>query len=195
MRNFVQWAKQRFVIYNLLPEYFATIRYSWVDVAWGAGVPAIAFIIPWSLNYPIPTWAIVSFFVWALFVAGYHAWRTDHVRLKPKIRAHGTRQVSRALVNSAGMITGYRIFCQVVMACLTDAPVYECTGHLQRIERWTNENHWEDSGLDQSLTVQWGNETSERRIEQHPGAERPLNVFFYASSEESVGNWRTQRWG
>ena len=93
-----QWIRQRFRQYDLLPEYFATIRYLWVDVAWGAGVPAVIFIMWWSLEYPfpIPRWAIATFFDWALIMAGYHSWHTDHVRLKPKIKAHTESDVGQS---------------------------------------------------------------------------------------------------
>jgi hypothetical protein len=57
----------------------------WVNVAWGVGVPAIVFILLWSLEVITDKRKIAYFFVWALFMAGYFVWRADHLRLKQKI--------------------------------------------------------------------------------------------------------------
>ena len=169
------------MLYDLLPEYFATVRHTWVEVAWGAGVPAIVFIILWSLDR-IPQWAILLFFVWALFVAGYHNWRGDHVRLKPRIKAQRTYQTPTPVFVQHVGVVAHRVFSQIVVTCLTEAPVYECEGHLQRVQKFTGRK-WEETDLDKNLILQWANE-KERKIEQHPRAEKMLNVFFVQDSPQ-----------
>jgi hypothetical protein len=68
-----------------LPEYFYAVRVEWVNVAWGVGLPAIAFIILWSLEVITDKQKIAYFFVFALFMAGYYVWRPNHLRLQKKI--------------------------------------------------------------------------------------------------------------
>jgi hypothetical protein len=65
-----------------LREYFNAVRVEWVNVAWGVGVPAVAFIILWSLEVITDKRKIAYFFVWALFMAGYYVWRAEHVQLQ-----------------------------------------------------------------------------------------------------------------
>ena len=51
-------------------------------------------------------------------------------------------------------------------------------GRLRRVQRFSERNGWEDTGLDNNLLLQWANEAGLRSIEQHPGVERMLNVFY-----------------
>lgn len=77
--------KNQFKKHKEIPEYFYAFRVEWVNVAWGVGPPAVAFIILWSLNVIQDVHKIGYFFLWAFFMAGYYVWRADHVRLEKKI--------------------------------------------------------------------------------------------------------------
>ena len=68
MRAFKFLANQ-FRTLRELPEYFYAVRVEWVNVAWGVGVPAIAFILLWSMDVIKETRTVAYFFVWALFMA------------------------------------------------------------------------------------------------------------------------------
>ena len=110
-------------------------------------------------------WAVA----WVFLVAGYYVWRTDHVRLVPKLAVRGTRlQDTPVTIN--GSVYDHRTFVQLLPTCLTQAPVYECVAYLQKVER-LNEDGWKDTALDKNLILNWAGE-------QHPQSEQPLNIFF-----------------
>jgi len=176
MSKLWQWVKLRFTVYDLLPDYFSTVRNIWVEVAWGAGVPALAFVILWSLGVNFPTWAITLFFIWALLVAGYHSWRRERVRLIPKLKIREAKFQATPVV-LGDHILGNRTFVQLVPECLTDAPIYECAGYLQQVWKISGKGEWIDTGLDKNLTLQWGNQ-KDRVVTQHPRSEHVLNVFY-----------------
>jgi hypothetical protein len=176
MSKLWQWVERRFAVYDLSLDYFSTIRHVWVEVVWGASVIALAFVIPLSLGYNIPRWGIVLFFVGALLIAGYHSWRRERVRLIPKLGISKAKFVTTP-VTRGGHVLGNRTFVQLVPECLTEAPVYECTGYLQKVWKLSAEGGWIDAGLDQNLTLQWGNK-QERVVTQHPRAEHFLNILY-----------------
>jgi hypothetical protein len=115
-------------------------------------------------------WAAV---ILALFVAGYYIWRADHLRLMPKLKITEAR-FQGTPVERNQMIVDERTFIQLIPKCLTESPVYECMAYLQRLDRLTADNQWEETALDRNVILNWG----EDRVVLHPGAEKPLNVFF-----------------
>jgi hypothetical protein len=170
-----QWFKNRIGKLDLLVAYFKAAYSQWHEILWGATVPAVIFFLWWSIGLP-PTKAVVGWFVVALFLAGYYLWRTDHVRLIPRFRATGTQYKTTPIETILGVVD-YKTFSQVVLRCSTAEPICECVGHLQRVERFTENNLWEETELDKGLILQWSNE-KQRKIEQHQGAEKALNVFY-----------------
>ncbi len=174
MASFSDWLKGRINKYDLVLDYFATLRQTWVDVALGTGVPAVGFIIWWSLGN-IPQWAIALFFVWALIVAGYFSWRADHVRLLPKfeigefcIQETPTEGLQR------------RVNVQLIARCLTDAPVKECQGYLLRVYKQNDKSDWDLTAMNESHILDWSRHGA-TPLTLKPGIDQRLNVCFIAS--------------
>jgi hypothetical protein len=162
---------------HLLFQYFTLVFTRWQAALWGGSVLAVAFgwhFVTADWPYPVKVTACVT----ALFFAGYYVWRVDHVRLIPRLGIVGTRlqdtPVTKQIVAAGGIveekILDHRTFVQVLPKCLTDAPVYECLAHLQKVQRFSD-GRWEDTDLDINLVL-----NSEK--EQYPGSEHPINIFF-----------------
>ena len=80
----LQWFKRRFKELDHLEEYFPLLFTRWQAAIWGGSVLAVAFgwhFITADWPYPVKLAACIV----ALFFAGYHVWRTDHLRLQQKI--------------------------------------------------------------------------------------------------------------
>jgi hypothetical protein len=68
---------------------------------------------------------------------------------------------------------------------LTEAPLYECEGHLKEMRRLNPiQKQWETSDL-KSLVLKWDN-TEDKQITQYPGVEKPLNIVFIQHSDGQV---------
>jgi len=68
----------------LMPDYFRALAKEWFNILFGETLVGIGFLIWWALGAPT-NHALVVVFVLAMFVAGYYAWRADHLRLETKI--------------------------------------------------------------------------------------------------------------
>jgi hypothetical protein len=148
------WLKRRIKSFDLFSDYLATVRHTWVDVAWGAGLPAIGFIIWWSLGNP-PQWVVVCFFVWALLIAGYYSWRVDHLRLMPRFEIGDFHLQLTPTTDPVGNPTGQSVFIQLLPKCLTEAEVEECQGHLRSVYRWSEKRQWELTELNETVLLGW----------------------------------------
>jgi len=169
------WLKSRIKTYDLFWEYFATLRRTWVDVAWGTGVPAVGFIIWWSLGN-IPQWAIALFFVWALIVAGYFSWRADHLRLMPKFEI---REFCIQETPTEGLQR--KVYIQLVPQCLTDASVKECQGNLLAVfKQIVGDSEWAATSMDEPLHLEWSYRGS-GPLTLKPGIAQRLNVCYRVS--------------
>lgn len=84
MRRIFEWLKKRFGTFDLLPEYFTAAGSQMQNILWGALLPFLAWGIWFVLGNP-PLWVNATAVGLALFVAGYHVWRADHVRLERKL--------------------------------------------------------------------------------------------------------------
>ena len=152
------------------------------NVLWGALLPFLVWGIWFIVSSP-PLWINITAVGLALFLAGYYVWRADHIQLIPGVRIAGTKYKSTPFIN-ARHDRDHRTFSQVVVRCLEKSPVYECVGRLQRVER-LRDNEWEEVDIDGGLVLQWSNER-QRSIEQHPGAEKALNVFYVEHSSREI---------
>jgi hypothetical protein len=73
-----RWYEQHAQTFDLFPDYIKAIYSRWHDYLWGA--PLLAPIIVWYLLGHPPMWVIGWTFVSALLVAGYYAWREEHLK-------------------------------------------------------------------------------------------------------------------
>jgi len=64
----------------LLPDYFRAIAKQWTNILFGEGLVAVVFLVWWALGSP----PLVLIFVSAMFVAGYYAWREEHIAAHQK---------------------------------------------------------------------------------------------------------------
>jgi hypothetical protein len=71
-------------LFLLLPDYFRALAKEWLNILFGETLVGIGFVIWWALGAPT-NHALVGVFVIAMFVAGYYAWRADHLRLETKL--------------------------------------------------------------------------------------------------------------
>jgi hypothetical protein len=189
MSRTTDWLRNRIATYGSFFDYCATLRHTWVDVAWGAGLPAVAFIIVWSLGFPIPQWGIAAFFVWALIMAGYHSWRLDHMRLVPKFAVRGIKyQSTPTMDENTGQPIGASVYAQLLLKCLTSAPIPECAGHLREVRKWSPETQqWEETALNESLPLGWSHGDKEHSpITLEPDIERHLNLFFVHGDKKTI---------
>jgi hypothetical protein len=146
------------------------------------GACSVAYWLLWFRPNPPSGWITLIYALWIIFVSGYFLWRADHLRLIPQLDVIGTRfeDMQIALNEHLGEV---RTFCQLVPKCKTESPVYECTGHLMQVRRWSR-NAWEITDLG-PLTLRWGN-VQDNEITLHPGAENVLNVFYIRHSDRQV---------
>src|ERR1700733_6897917 len=154
-----KWFRERFRKYDLFAEYFATLKETWVDVAFGTGVPAIIFVVLWSLAVDIPRWAVVLFLIWAHIVAGYFGWLLDHVRLIPKLEFGEVRVVKTPTTETIGPVIRpgpERIVAKILVRLATEATVTECRGQLLRVWKWREtEKHWVITDVDEPVDLLW----------------------------------------
>lgn len=195
MAKLFRWALNQFNKLGLLPEYAQAIARQWTNILFGESILAVVFLIWWSLAGPSDAKLIVAF-VAAMLVAGYYAWRPLHVRLAPKgkiTQAHTREEfVERLMFSSTGLpaqgeVVDERNFVQIEFKCLTEAPLYECTGYLKEVRKLSNGN-WEPAEF-KSLILKWDNENEVKQITQHPGVEKPLNVISIRRSDNFVELW------
>jgi hypothetical protein len=165
---------------ELLWKYFLAFKEKWWELFWGPTVLGVVFGIA-TIWYPP---ARIVFFIYVLivaFLAGYYLWRDNYVRLIPKLGISGTR-FQDTPVTSNDVILDHRVFVQLTPECLTESPVYECVGYLQKIEKRVEENQWEETALDRNLVLNWG----EDKVELHPRSEIPLNIFFIQRNTRQI---------
>jgi hypothetical protein len=166
---------------KLLLDYWLAVKEHGWETLWGAGIVGVPFGL--LTIYYAPSRAFLGWlFVWIVLVAGYNAWRTDHVRLIPKLKIVETRFQWTPTTNELGIATDERTFIQLMPKCLTESPVYECVGYLQHVDKLTENGQWEETVLDRNLILHWG----ENKVELHPQSEKPLNVFFIQHSNRRI---------
>jgi hypothetical protein len=84
MQLIIGWLKKRLKTFDLLPEYFTAAMETMQDVLWGGLLPFVVWGIWFILGNP-PMGVNITALGIALFLAGYYAWRADHVRLQKTI--------------------------------------------------------------------------------------------------------------
>jgi hypothetical protein len=182
VRSVGRWLFKQFQKLALLPEYFRAIAKEWLNILFGETLLAVLFLLWWSLANPSNP-RLILVFVAAMFVAGYYAWRADHVRLIPKFEIREFRIQPTPTTDATGRISGSSIWIQLVPKCLTEAEVANCQGHLQRVCKWSNAEGWLETELNETLPLGWSLlDEGHSPIILHPGVERRLNVFSIHSN-------------
>jgi hypothetical protein len=142
-----RWASK----YGLFPDYITIIIRRWQEHLWGESALAAAMVIALALLHP-PAWVIVLYFLLVLVLAGYFAWRVDHLRLIPKLTVTKFYIQPTNTNNPAES----RVFVQILPECITEAPVLGCSGHLLRVcKRATIEEKWGPTALTEKLPLMW----------------------------------------
>jgi hypothetical protein len=180
MRNKItQWFRRRFRELDLLEEYFSLLFTRWQAVIWGGSVLAVAF--GWRfITSDWPHFIKLSACVVALFFAGYYVWRTDHVRLIPKLEL-----VSLHMIYTPTNVPNLqRRFVQVLVRCATESPLDNCRGQLLRILKWS-QGDWQPTLVDESLDLLWSN-ADIASVTLEPGNDKRLNVFFVDSATRNI---------
>jgi hypothetical protein len=135
----------------LMPGYFRALAKQWLNILFGETLVGIGFLIWWALGAPT-NHALIIVFVVAMFVAGYYAWRADHVRLLPQLSI-GSVVVQETPTEASGEKRA--VFVQVELIC-KDAPVEECRGHLLRVyKRYMGESEWTLTQMNERLDLEW----------------------------------------
>jgi hypothetical protein len=80
------WLGTRLRTFDLLPDYLRVVIGHWNDILWGS-IPTFPFVIWWFLGSP-PVWLVTIIFIWVLLVAGYYAWRKEHLAISTIPSSH-----------------------------------------------------------------------------------------------------------
>jgi hypothetical protein len=179
-----QWFRGQFGKLGLLPDFFRVIAKEWLNILFGETLLGIGFLLWWSLAGPSNAKLIVVF-VAAMFIAGYYAWRADHVRLMPKLEATRFTRQTTDTFDQSGRKHGWSEYFQLLPRCLTEANVEECRGLLTSIEMLDGvSNNWERTE-EEVMFLEWSHSGAEP-ITLYPHAERRLNMFFMHSDNREV---------
>jgi hypothetical protein len=184
MASIFQWFRRQFGKLGLLPDFFRVIAKEWLNILFGETLVGIGFLLWWSLAGPSNAKLIVVF-VAAMFVAGYYAWRADHVRLLPKFEVTQFTRQTTDTFDQAGKKNGWSEYLQLLPQCLTEANVEECRGLLTSIEMLGGFTDGWEPAEDEVMFLEWSHGDS-APITLYPHAERRLNVFFMHSSNREI---------
>jgi len=174
---------RRFRQEHLVFQYFTLVATAWQALLWGGSVLAVA----WGVRFIVGTWPewVNWTAVLVAFVAGYHVWRTDHVRLIPEFEVKQFVEQSTPVL-FGGRPIGTAIYFQLVPKCLTDANVEECRGFLTAVHVFREQG---DTSESEVLPLQWSHGDTQKPAEPLtlcPGAENRLNVFSIDSDQPDV---------
>lgn len=152
-------------------EYWVAVwGHAW-EIWWGAGVIGLV-CTGLTLYYAPSRWILGWAVAWVFLVAGYYAWRADHVRLVPRLEL-GTLHTVRMPTNAPNL---ERLFVQVLVKCTTEFSLDDCRGQLLRVMKWSN-GEWAPTHVDESLDLLWS-QVDKPSITLESGVDRRLDVFF-----------------
>lgn len=158
-----------------MPDYFRAIAKQFNNILFGETLVGIVFLLWWALAGPSNTKLIVVFVV-AVLVAGYYAWRADHVRLIPRFRIEGFHLQPTPTLDPSTQKSWKTLYVQIQPRCCSELPITGCSGHLLRVDMWVV-GQWTNTGMNEALLLEWSN-GSDKPITLYPGAENRLNVFL-----------------
>jgi hypothetical protein len=175
LRDLWAFTKQKLRTLESFPEYLEAIIQGWNDLFF-LSIPTLPFIAWWYLGDP-PMAIRIFVFIWVLVFAGYYAWRTDHLRLTPKMKFPDP---PFCFHDQPTDTNEERRYVQLLPECISDAPVQGCKGYLLRIMRW-NGNGWSPTEYDHAMGLVWSFQKQFIEIETrslHQGVDQRLNVMF-----------------
>jgi len=118
--------------------------------------------------------------VGAMFIAGYYAWRSDHLHLIPKLEI---AQIVLTPTPTDQQIP--LIVVHIIPKCLTDAPVEGCKGYLLRVLRWSEDTKdWAPTEIDEPLDLLWSIHDDDLPRTLHPGIEKRFNLCWINQSHQ-----------
>jgi hypothetical protein len=191
LKTFFAWATVRAATLDLLSTYFAEIRKRWVDIFWGASLPFLALVLWWCLGQP-PMWLTITVIAWGFLIAGYYAWREDHLRLIPTIRL--TFENREPFVQTTPtQIRGHplappgsgpdRVYIRVFPQCSTR--VRDCTPYLLAIYREEN-GAWVPTPMNEPCLLTWANRPPVERLDIEPGIGPYVDVCYIEQGSDQI---------
>ena len=184
MASIYKWFRRQFGKLGLFPDFFRVIAKEWLNILFGETLVGIAFLLWWSLAGPSNAKLIVVF-VAAMFVAGYYAWRADHVRLLPKFEVTQFTRQTTDTFDQTGKKNGWSEYLQLLPRCLAEANVEECRGLLTSIEMLGGFTDGWEPAEEEVMFLEWSHGDA-APITLYPHAERRLNMFFMHSSNREI---------
>jgi hypothetical protein len=170
---------QRQAELQLFPQYLRSIIEHWNSIAWGPSILAFLFFSLWlSIGSP-PLALTIAAFAIVFILAGYYAWRAEHIRLIPKLTFSEEILVVENQTNGE-----WAKWLQLLPQCLTDVPVEGCQGYLLQV-RVLKAGRWEATPLSEPLKLTWSNH-DDRPLVLRPGIPQRLNVLWVTNKRGIV---------
>jgi hypothetical protein len=164
----------------LFPEYLKAIIGHWNEIFF-LSIPTLPFVAWWYLGDP-PIWIRVAVFLWVLVIAGYYAWRRDHLILMPKITLRFENRTPFVQMTSvANPEVTLRQYFRLFPDCLS--PV-ESEGYLLRVFRQVD-GRWEPTPFNEAVPLTWADGRS-GPIKVEPEIGPYLNVFYVETFEKQI---------
>jgi hypothetical protein len=170
---------------RLLWEYWLAFKDKAWEVFWGPTVLGIVFGLVTLWYSPARPWFLL-YVLAVVFLTGYYLWRTDHIRLIPRLRAKAVllQETPTAFEHIRG------IYVQVKVVCLTEASVSECRGHLVRVckKDYPDQDQWEETEMNESVYLAWSlrGDKAFEPLTLEPGVEPRLNICHWASNSPQI---------
>jgi hypothetical protein len=182
MRRISTWLKTRLETFALLPEYGRAIAKQWMNILFGETVVGAIFLIWWAISNPKNP-PLILIFVLAVIVAGYFAWRADHIRLMPKLSVTTLCPPNETDTENPDVTN---LFIQIIPECLTDVPVHGCRGRLLQVgKRFEDGEDWRLTGMDSPLFLGWDYYGS-GEFTLEPGIRQRLNICWWSNRSRFI---------
>jgi hypothetical protein len=178
---------RQFKTFDLLPEYFFSVKAEAWNLAWGPGFIAVIFCLWWfERATPMPTLNVALFLGAALVLAGYYLWRADHLRLVPKITLRFANEPPFVQTTPAAT-PGSEIILSRYWRVFPDcsAPVENCTGYLLKVFKEVD-GRWEPTAFDEAVPLMWANRNFAGPTTIEPKIGPYLDVFYVDSLNKEI---------
>jgi len=179
VENLWNFTKQRFKTLELFPDYLKSVIARWNDIFF-LSIPALPFVAWWYVGEP-PMAVKLIVFLWILVIAGYYAWRTDHMRLIQKMKF--ADPPFRFHDQSTDTEERHR-YLQILPCPIAEESIEGCQGYLLRIMRW-NGNGWSPTEFDHAMGLAWSFQRQWDNPETRTlylGVEQAINILFITSA-------------